>query len=251
MAKETLDSNVNTAVVVDLVMNLLVPIIILTISLLLLIFVARSSALSIPVLEEELMQKGALVQRLESKVNILYKLTDYRRIVGEYSALVDKAMPSEATIPVLLSQVDTIAKNSGLVVARLTYDYGDTPIPDTVNIVGARLIVDGTYAQMLNFLDSLENSARIVNIESLSFSLLSEGNRQLVYNAFSSPLSISFTMVAPYMTVQSNAVTDEDITLDISDRSFTNFINKVKTLEFYDEATYIKTLESTASTTTP
>ena len=94
------------------------------------------------------------------------------------------------------------------------------------NYVAVNLGANGSLGQLKTFLKSIESAARIVNVDTFRFSLNEDDN--------GSYLGINFVLVSPYLFVESNAVTDEMIDLDITKPDFVDLINKIKNLKYYD-----------------
>ena len=47
-------------------------------------------------------------------------------------------------------------------------------------------------------------------------------------------MGLSFILTSPFLVVESSAVTDDPIDLDITDPAFIEFINEIKQMNYYD-----------------
>ncbi|MFH1648772.1 MAG: hypothetical protein ABIA11_03560, partial [Patescibacteria group bacterium] len=72
-----------------------------------------------------------------------------------------------------------------------------------------------------------EDAARFVSAPSFRYSSSrsAEGDNRL---------SANFSVESPYLFVQSNAVTDEPVNLDVSSQEFVDFVNMIKGLRYYE-----------------
>ncbi len=73
---------------------------------------------------------------------------------------------------------------------------------------------------------NVENAARLVIVENFRFSQSQTKDGQ--------KLGINFVLISPYLYVESDAITDDPIDLDIGDGEFLELINKIKNLKHYD-----------------
>jgi len=133
-----------------------------------------------------------------------------------------------------LDQVNQIATDSGMSVTRLSYSYGststmssETEVKKPYSSVTVSLGTDSSYDQIIVFLQSVENAARFLSVPNFRYasSMNATGDKKL---------SSGFALDSPYLSVQSTAVTDEPVALDISSQSFVTFINMIKSLKYYE-----------------
>ena len=183
--------------------------------------------------KKEFGKRGEIVRcKFDSKTGDL-KFWQVKSVVDEDSSLVSQAISSTTDVPQLLTQIDTIAKDSGLNVSRLSYSFGETAttaiggekVDEKINeVVIVNLGAQGSYPQVKNFAQNLEDSSRLINIKDFRFSL--DNDTKL--------LDVVFVLESPYQFVNSTAVTDDPVNLDISKEDFVNMINKVKGLKYYN-----------------
>ena len=237
------------------IINFIVPLICFSASLLLIIFIIYPSISGTQKAKDELNAQIQKKLSLEEKVLKLKKLVDFKTMLDENSGLIDKVLVSEANVPQLLDEVFQIATNSGMKISRLSYSFGDTTAAaetkgsgsqptSQVGNVAVSLAGDVSYDQMIVLLENMENAARAITTEDLRYSKNEEG-----------VLSTSYSIGSSFLFVQSNAVTDEPVELDVTDPNFTTFINKIKALKYYEfqnpNIAVIETKQTTPSVTTP
>jgi Tfp pilus assembly protein PilO len=182
---------------------------------------------SLPVIKNELQNKEELNQKLQEKLSNLNKLVDYKSVVDEDSSLMNGVLASESQVPELLTQINMIATESGMEVTRLTYSLGSSndveeELYDQVTVsLGAR----GSFSQLVSFMTSIENAARLIDVTNVRYGTNDSEDTNI--------LELAFTLKSPYLFVQSSAVTDDSLTLDITDPAFVAMINKIRGLKFY------------------
>ena len=231
-----LDVNLDTTQLKNTLFNFIVPIISLGISAALFLLILYPSINNIPSLETEKQSKTKLRNDLNQKLENLNRLVDFKSIVDENSALVDRVLRTEDNVPQLLNQIDEITKNSGLLINKLSYSIGDSSREGTeggTKAIFVSLGSEGTYGQMVAFLQSTENAARFIQVNKVRYSDATSQDDSGIYN-------MSFSISSPYLFVTSEAVTDEPVDLDIASQEFVDVINRIKNLKFYD---YLENLE--------
>lgn len=224
------------------VINFIVPIVCIVVSGALFLFVIYPSVKGDPELKRELATQTQLRDVLKDKQDKINRLVDFKSVLEENSALVNRIMPDEGRVPALLDQIDTISRESGLSLTRLSYSLGDTAGVDSTSGAPAyssvivSVAADGNFTQMLLFLRNLESAARILNVFNFRYSETTGTS-----SPGSGILGFTFSVSAPYMKVSSEAVTDEPLSLDLTKPEFTSFVNKIKALRYYEDTSFTTT----------
>ena len=219
--------NIDFGKVKNFLLNFLIPLVSLGLMLALVLLVLKPSYTSIPKLESDLSSKQNLSLQLTKKVDDLEFLVDYEQVLSEKSLLINEALISEPEIPELLAQVDQMVKESGMTVSRLNYSaIKESPDEIEHSLVGVALGVKGSPTQLLSLLEIIEKASRLVLVEDFRYSL----NKQ----EGSSFLDVNFELLAPYLFVTSEAVTDESINIDISSPEFEELTDRLEVLKRYD-----------------
>lgn len=232
--KKKTSIKIDTSKIKEVLLNFVVPLIAFGLSLVLILIVVYPNFKNLSVVKEELNQKQQLKKVLEDKLVVLNRLVDFKSVVDEDSDLANKVLVNEVEVPKLLDQVNQIATNSGMNVTTLSYSYGGSGTSDigaekkvSYSNVSVALGTDSSFDQLVIFLKAIENAARFVSIPNFRYSETTNSEGE-------SKLGSSFSIDSPYLFVQSTAVTDEPVTLDISSQSFVDFINMIKGLKYYE-----------------
>lgn len=225
----------NITKVKDIALNFIIPILCTTASAVLFVVIIYPSFRNVPELKQKLKNTEVLRDQLKEKQAKLGRFIDFKAILEENSNLVDRVMPAEQNVPGLLDQLSQIASEVGLDVTKLSYSLSDKDaesdeVPYSVVLVS--LGADGNYEQMISFMKATESASRLVNVSNFRFNAVSLNNAE--------SLSITFVLNAPFMLVQSSAVTDEPIPLDITSPDFISFVNKVKSLRYFEKSGDLK-----------
>ncbi len=208
-----------------------IPLILLVAAALVLYMVGYPKYKQLPEKKDELNKLTQKEAALQTKIKKLDTFMDYKDIITENSNLVNFALPSEAQVPLLLTQVQLIANESGLKINSLSYSASSAKATgDETDVVNVQLSVKGTFNETKTFLTTLEKAARVVNISTLRFSLVEGTNPE---SLGTSELDITFSLTSPFLFVESKAVTEDPITVDLNDSKFVTFINKLKGLKIY------------------
>jgi hypothetical protein len=126
-----------------------------------------------------------------------------------------------------LNQIDAIARTAGMSVTKLSYSFSAKQQAETgtVQIVEVSMSTESSFDQLVQFLDLVENAARVVTMTNLRYTY--DNKETLVYNS-------TFNLESPYLMIESAAVTDEPIYVDIFSPEFTGFMDKVKGYTYYE-----------------
>lgn len=224
------DISVDLAGVREALINYLIPLICLAASALLVLLVLMPAYKSMPELSAELEENSRLENTLREKLNNMNRLLEFKSVVEENSDLVNKVLVSEELVPGFLTQIDRITRESGMTVTSLNYGLGasrkGTGSEVEYNTVTVNLGAEGSFGQLKSFMENVERAARIVVVDNFRYTRSAKEDDV--------KLSVNFVLVSPYLFVQSDAVTDEPIDLDISDPDFQALINRIKSLKYYD-----------------
>ena len=245
MIEEKTNLQINKDAIVGTLINFIVPLICLSLSIILGLVVIYPYYKNKPAVQAQIAEKQKLNQTLESKIIILNKLSEFKSVLTESSQLVDKVLVSEANVPQLLDEVFQIGTNVGMEVTRLNYSYGDVKAqestPEIFQEVNVSLGVNGDYDQLITFLENTENAARVLYVPSFRYNVNTDNE-----------MSLNFSIISPFLFVQSTAVTDEPVTLDVTNPSFIEFVNKLKPMKYYEFLNKdIKVIEEEKAPTTP
>jgi len=213
------------------VVNFIVPIIAFGVALLLIVLYIYPSFKSLPEKREELNNKISLKNTLSEKVSDLKVLSDFGDVLNENLEIVNKVLVPEADVPRLLDQATQISQRAGMELDRLSYSYGSKAEEEKetdFDVVNVSMGVNSSFEQLVLFMELVEKAARYVSVSNFRYSV-SEDREEGV-----SRISSSFSLDSPYLFVESSAVTDEPIGIDIKSPDFVNFMDMLKGLDYYD-----------------
>ena len=218
---------INKQAIRDTIVNFLIPIICIGLSGALFVAFIIPFIRSHKELAAEVEQTRSLRDQLSRKLDALNNLIDFKDAIDEHSGIVSEVLVSETKVPFLLTQVDTIAKESGLSVNKLSYSTssaGGAEEVTSLEYVTVQLGIKGNRDQLITFFDTLENSARLVDVDTYRYAEQSDA---------SSEVTSTIILKSPYLYVKSTAVTDDPITLDITSQDFLDMMQKIKQLKLY------------------
>lgn len=228
----------NLTVIKDVILDFVFPIIGLAITAGLFFLYIKPTYAKIKELESKLASQTAVLEVLNTKAASLSKMKDFNTVLQENADLVERLYVSESNVPQLLDQIHQIATNAGMSVERLNYSYSgavggnadatsDQRKEDVSGVVNVAATVTGSYEQTLVFMQEIERAARIAYVTTFRFGedTNTEG---------SGLINVNVNIDSPYMYVQSVAVTDDPVTLDITSPAFVTFINSVKDYKYYE-----------------
>ncbi len=121
-------------------------------------------------------QIKAKENELQSKQEYLSNLSENSEQLKKYQEkllVIDAALPSTLSLPSLFDLLQKIASQNGLIVKDMNSSYVTNP--EGIQEVRVDLKVVGLYSSFKSFISVLEKSARMIEIESFSFSTPQEG----------------------------------------------------------------------------
>ena len=137
-------------------------------------FAIKPTLITITKLNKELKEKQEVNKILEKKINNLNKAQIAYAQVIDYLSLVDKALPEKVDFNQAASQINFLTFSNNLVLLSASFGKFDlvasSPEITEVNALDFNISVYGSYADIKNFLQELENIDRVVQIESVVFS---------------------------------------------------------------------------------
>lgn len=247
--------------------NFIIPLLALIVTVFLVVLVLIPGFKNYPLLVQTYQQKSQFQKELVVKTEKLNKLYEFRDTVLTNRALINKAMADAPMVPQLLAQLNMIAKDSGVVIQKLTYSISEsTPKPKSApapvtspapkgnakvtlpaapkleppayDVVLVNVGLTANYQQLLVFLKAIENASRLISVDNLRFSQDTE--QEGSYN-------ISLVLSSPYVQVKTDAVTDDPIAFELNDPKFRELVDRLAKLKFYQITVEdIQKLESAA-----
>jgi Tfp pilus assembly protein PilO len=129
--------------------------------------------------QRENLKVGMKKQELEYQKDYFSRLKEIdSRMIGYEEALskIEISFPDYFSIPEFFSNIQRIASQSGLVVGSLSESsVGNTKEKGNIKKRVFSLALSGSYQGFKNFISSVENSSKLIEIESFDFSEIEEG----------------------------------------------------------------------------
>lgn len=141
------------------------------------------------------------------------------------------ALPVEDDVPALITQLERVAKQSGVGVQHLGFGGGKAETEEAELGGGAQTIfltavVDGSYGALQTFFRNLENTSRVVNVTTFRFSPAQKKEE-------GAGLSITLGLEAFYFSETEGVSAEVPLTLDTTSKDYIELIRKVKALQVY------------------
>lgn len=226
--KSQMDFSLVLGKIKGVVLNFLIPLVSLLITAVLVISYILPSFKSLPLKKADLEDKNTTSNILSTKVTNLSKLVDYQSALDENLEVVNKVLVPEPEVPRLLDQATQLAEKAGMTIDKLSYSYGSSGKRGSgFETVTVSMGTTSSYEQLILFMELVENSARYVSVPTFRYSISDkEGDAGRV--------TANFSLDSPYLFVQSAAVTDDPINIDITNSNFSSFMDMLKELDYYD-----------------
>lgn len=212
----------------DVVLNFLIPLVAITLTALLGILYIRPSIKELPEKKEELQLKITTRDTLSKKVSNLNRLKDYQSILDENLEIVNKVLVPEPEAPRLLDQASQMAERAGMTLDKLSYSYSSKgKSGGSFDMITVSMGVSSSYEQFVTFMEIVENAARYVSVPDFRYSVSDRSGEE-------GNLSSNFSLNSPYLFVQSTAVTDDPVNIDVTGAEFISFMDVLRGLDYYD-----------------
>jgi len=127
---------------------------------------------------------GYIEQEIENRDKYYQQLADISKELEKHQeelAKIDSALPSEFSAPALLKFLQKVAPENGLILTTVS-SFSVQPSPQKADIkeIQGSLELSGSYSSLKNFLKALEKSARLIEVDSISFSTSQKKEGEIV-----------------------------------------------------------------------
>ncbi len=122
-------------------------------------------------LQQKIIQARQELQVKDEYITSLYDLSSELEKHKEEMAKIDTALPSEPSLPVLFNFFQQVSAQNGLILKNITVNVTPNSEDSEIQEIDIQLSVIGSYSSFKNFLFNLEKSARLFEVENISFSL--------------------------------------------------------------------------------
>lgn len=164
--------------------RLLTAIISLFLTLILVLFFLWPKYQKLREIQAEIKVKEVERKNQEDYISHLYELSEKLKEYQREILVIDSALPPRPDLPSLLNFLQKVSGQNGLIFKKLgSFSIAlpkkpevvpglpqETKSPSEIKEISLDFEVSGSYSALKNFLSSLERSARLIKLESLSFS---------------------------------------------------------------------------------
>lgn len=135
------------------------------------LFAINPTVSTIATLRKEISDSKFIDKKLQQKINNLSTLQDKYALLEQDLPLIISAVPIKPEIPLLVAQIQTVVKNSGASLESLQTFEVDLDKPGVQKkffSFSFALSAQGTYNDLIEFIDTLTNMPRVVSLDSVS-----------------------------------------------------------------------------------
>ncbi|MBI4079383.1 MAG: type 4a pilus biogenesis protein PilO [Candidatus Levybacteria bacterium] len=136
------------------------------------IFVINPSLSTITLLQKKLADSREVEKKLQEKITNLRMLQEQYVAIKNDVPLVLQVLPNSPLVPILVGQLQTVAKQSNVKLTKLqAFQVELSPMlenPDKYIAFNVALDVSGTYGDIATFINTLTNFDRIFSVKSIS-----------------------------------------------------------------------------------
>lgn len=146
----------------------------LSLSFFLIIFLVFPKYQTLNVLKKEILEKEEEFRSQEKYFETLQKTSEELKKYEDSLSKVDAALPKNPSLPELLNFIQKASSQSGLSLKGIS-PAATSPFGGKIKETRINFLLVGNYPDFKNFLSILEKSARLIDVENISFSSPKEG----------------------------------------------------------------------------
>lgn len=200
-------------------------------SLFFVVIIILPSFSSFPSLRNQIEEKSKALKDLKVKSSRLNALLTSQTSLKSSLKIVDTAIPSKDNVPTLMTEVQRIASDSGVILKALQFGSGSLSTSGgssgriasdkTLKRVMLQVIAEGSFANLQSFLKNIESASRIITVDNISFEAKKTG-----------PGSSTTLSLTSYYVDQ--VVPDPTFSVDLGDTNLKTTLSKLKDLKVYE-----------------
>ena len=127
-------------------------------------------------IKSQIEAKRTVLQYKEDRFLQLKNLEEKLEYYKEPLEKLDSVLPKDPDLPDLFNFLEKAALENGLVLGKISsFTVLSPKTKEQLGQASVNFSLSGSYSSLKNFLDTLEKSARLITLESLSFSSPGEG----------------------------------------------------------------------------
>lgn len=164
----------------------------------------------------------AKLKDLKEKSQGLNELIAIQQSVKAGLSLVDKALPSAADVPSLMTQIQSLATSSGVTLRALQFGGASVKVKEDYQKFSLIASFEGSFQNFFSFIENVETTSRMVNVESVSFDSQRGGGQ----------LSVSLSLASFYLPLDEGQKGDTH--LDLKSPAVVATLDFLKGLKVYE-----------------
>lgn len=150
------------------------------------LFAINPTLSTIAKLQKEITDSEAISQKLEEKIAALASLQQaYNRLENDIPQVLE-SLPNSPFVPLLIGQIQSVAKDSNTHVSQIQNSevelFKEGEPAKKYYFYSFSITADGTYKNILRFMENITNIQRIVSIDTVSINKLGEASGVLQFN---------------------------------------------------------------------
>ena len=126
-------------------------------------------------IKEEVAVRLAEFQSQEEYISELQSTHERLESYQEALAKIESAIPEKRLLPDLLSLFQETASQSGLIMEKVTPSFVASDLVKDIRLTRINLTLKGDYAGLKSFIETIEKSARLIEVDSVYFSYPERG----------------------------------------------------------------------------
>ena len=147
----------------------------LVVSLLLIFFFLVPKYKDFAFIKQETTKTSTELQSHQEYFKQLQGLAEKITLNSQNFLTIKAALPEKSSLTEIFGFFQKTASFSGLVLENISSDSSFSTEKKNINITRINLALEGSYASLKNFLSVIEKSARLIDVDSISFSSPKEG----------------------------------------------------------------------------
>jgi len=180
----------------------------------------------------EMASAQAELDTLTSRKNALDKLLSSKVALSQDKELLDAVLASDPSVPIVMTQVQQIASGTGVALTALQFsEVSAAKEVTTGKSIKLQASVGGPYTSIQNFLHEVENSGRLLMVDSLRFAA-SVAKSNPTAGGGSAEVTATLSINSPYFDEVGVEVANTNV-LDLISPEFTKLIATLKTYRIY------------------
>jgi len=202
------------------------PIVLFVIGILLIVFGTIPSWGKVQDLQSDIVAEQDRIVALKEKSRQLLDFSDQSVEIDKQFTVFDQAISSESQVPELLTQVQKISAACGVKVTTLQFGGEKEKTSGKLQEVRLQYASESSFSRLTCFLSAIEKASRLIEMESLRYSLsVNEDTGAQIITAQSTLLS--------YYTPTPQLSPDNPLTFSLSDERFLKNIELLKEFKTY------------------